>query len=161
MTRPDTIKAVCEIPVEYRKITQGGPTGLLQASGYFDESEPPTERDYAAYIREHPELVEAWYEHMSDQRSVPAWVLSKPGEDGNPSWRVSRYPDVPAIPYPDGPSACGALVARYTASLIETIRDWEERERNRGRTRKKPHPTTEPQVELKNSDSTIVFDLSS
>jgi hypothetical protein len=157
MARLETTRAVCEIALEHQKKTPGGPTGHLQASGYFEESAPPTEWDYVAYIREHPELIEAWYEMMGDQRCIPGWVLSKPGENGNASWEVSRYPDIAAMPYPDGSSACGALVARYTASLIETIRDWEEREKNKGRKRRKSRPQEPTRIELQNSDPTVVF----
>ena len=119
MERAETIRALCELPRNYRS------TGLslvetVKASGYFGEPTPPSQLEYETYIRNHPDLVADWVEYSGDQRCVPGWELSPPGE-ARKVWEVGRYPDIPPVTYPDGVRACAAFVARVVAQIAEGL----------------------------------------
>jgi hypothetical protein len=123
MARADVIKAICEMAIVSDYLTRAPMTELLKMSGYYEEAQPPSEIEFADYIRQHPELIEHWHLFSGDQRYVPAWCLQKPGESGTRYWQVFRFPDIPATLYHDGIRACAAYIARNVYQFDQLIQN--------------------------------------
>ena len=108
MTTPDEcIASVCRLPLAIRGWTS--PKGAVRESGYSSVREELTPETVAAYLRQHPDAIDAWELYSLDKRTSGGWyLLREPG-----GWRVGSL----SVSYPDeaftsAAEACAAFVLR-------------------------------------------------
>ncbi len=102
------IEALCRIPLalkaEGRSVLE-----LVQATGYLDSPTPLSSDALAAYLREHPELIDAWLGYSSDKRTSSGWYLKQPEQQ---VFEVGFFPNGERRSYTDGVRACADFIAR-------------------------------------------------
>jgi hypothetical protein len=70
MSDEEVLQSVCSLPIHYRTLNLS-PISLVQRSGYLDAPKAMTRERISAYLRAHPELIDAWESWVEDARS--AW----------------------------------------------------------------------------------------
>ena len=76
MSRDDVVALLCRLASDSKK-RNVSKVELLRQSGY-SESEPIPEQDIEAYLRLHPDLVDAWIRDSEDQRTSKGWWITEP-----------------------------------------------------------------------------------
>ena len=113
-----TIEAICRMPAESRRRGDVSMIDLLKESGYLQADWKLTEVLLQAYLRDHPEAIEAWLTESQDQRGSGSWYLLDPAAAGaERSWVVGFYPNGPKRKYSDGAEACAAFIKQYVERL--------------------------------------------
>ena len=98
--------AVCRIPLEFKR-TSASVRDIVRASEYASLRGDLPPRELADYLRQHPELVEAWAAYSEDKRAGEGWYFRRPASVG----RITRQPPpVRELHYPDPAVACAAFI---------------------------------------------------
>jgi len=142
----EIIARLCGMPLVLRQAGYGAMIRSVKAAGYRSGVTPITEAEISAFLREHPELVTAWYNYSGDQRSTPNWSFEGPNDGDQRGWRVAWVPRrrrppnrrrqpatrAPSIclekKFPDQFDACAYFIARKAEDFFD---GWLARRRHR------------------------------
>ena len=102
------VERICELPRTFHD-GGGSPISIVQASGYLERAEELTRTAVVGYLRDHPELIEAWEGWSDVQRSSSAWVFNNDG----PRPRVWHFPTGPQMVFDDPAEACAEFILRH------------------------------------------------
>jgi hypothetical protein len=87
---------------------------LVDESGYRDAPTALKVEAVAAYLAQHPALVDAWIGYSEDKRVSSGWyVVASPGE----RFEVGYYPKGETLYFEDRDRACAEFIVREVRSI--------------------------------------------
>lgn len=108
------IEALCSLAARFQDQSELSMGELLARSG-FALGDEISDEDLERYLRDHPELVNAWIIESKNTRENPAWYIFPPKDGAD--WVVSHYPDNSRHTFPDKFKACAFYVRVYVKQL--------------------------------------------
>ena len=95
MDEESVLRNICCLPISYRTLNLS-PITLIQRSGYLEMPEVLKRKRISVYLRDHPQLIDAWEIWAEDARS--AWCKKVddgyavyPGPEGKPIKFADRF----------------------------------------------------------------------
>jgi hypothetical protein len=115
----DMVARICEIPVQFKArgtVSRGtvSVTQLVDESGYRAAPASLTVDVVSMYLREHPDLIEAWLAYSEDKRASSGWfVTQRPGD----TFEIGYHPKGERITVPGRAPACAEFIVREVRSI--------------------------------------------
>ncbi len=127
--KAEMVGDLCSLAARFQDQGEVSMGEMLARSGYAVGDEISDEA-LEGYLREHPELVNAWLIESKNTRESPAWYIFPP--KNGPEWVVSHYPDNSRQTFTDKFKACAfyvrvyvkQLASRQTASYYGRVPKW-------------------------------------
>lgn len=104
MDKSEVLQNICLLPIHYQTENLS-PIALVQRSGYLEVPETVTPESISAYLRHHPQLIDAWEIWAEDART--AWCKKVDG-----GYAVYPGPSGRPIKFKDKFAAWGDVIAR-------------------------------------------------
>ena len=101
------IEAICRIPVTL-KTMDSSVSELVRNSGYLESRGALTSEALVPYLREHPELIDAWLGYSSDKRTSSGWYMKRSRQH---VFEVGFFPHGESQSYTDAARACADFIA--------------------------------------------------
>ncbi|HEU5402434.1 MAG TPA: hypothetical protein VFU86_13810 [Terriglobales bacterium] len=111
---PEIVEALCSLAARFQDQAEMSMAELFGRSG-FAVTDEISDEPLETYLRNHPELVNAWLIESKNTRQNPAWYIFPP-KDGS-EWVVTHYPDNSKHTFTDKFKACAFYVRVYVKQL--------------------------------------------
>lgn len=108
------VARICGLPAQFKARGNVSVSNLVEESGYFAAPAELTVESVSTYLREHPELIEAWFGYSQDKRTPSGcYLIERPHE----TFEVGDYPKGDCISIADRVSACAEFIVREVRSI--------------------------------------------
>ena len=108
----ETVERVCRLPVEYRTADLSW-RDLVSRSGW--SADATLDGQLAEYLRDRPDLVDAWFGFSQDKRTSPGWYLQ---EDPLGGYVVGWYPGSRQDRFMDRVAACAEFIRHELGAAV-------------------------------------------
>jgi hypothetical protein len=110
----DMIARVCALPVEYEAREDVSIFRLVEESGYVSARATLTVDVVSEYLREHPDLIEAWLGYSEDKRTSSGWYITR---RSGAAFEIGYFPQGERISVADPARACAEFVVREIRAI--------------------------------------------
>jgi len=110
----DVVAKICDLPVQFKVRGNVSVVDLVAASGYPAAPEALTVTAVSAYLREHPDLIEAWLTYSEDKRTSSGWYVS---QRSSGTFEIGYHPQGERISVSDRATACAEFIVREVRSI--------------------------------------------
>jgi hypothetical protein len=110
----DVIARICGLPAQFKARGDVSVSQLVEESGYLAAPADLTVESVSTYLREHPELIEAWFGYSEDKRTSSGWYVVERPRD---TFEVGEYPKGDRISIAGRASACAEFIVREIRSI--------------------------------------------
>ena len=110
--RPEIVKRICCLPLDFKR---GSKTliQLIRESGYVDNPDALERERVEAFLRDKPDLQDAWVIYSGDKRVSAGWYFDADGD----GWVVGYYPGKERQKFVSKLEACAEFVLREAFAL--------------------------------------------
>lgn len=112
MSEVDSIAKLCNLPIDSKKQNKSA-LQLIEESGYNAETKWLSVTKIIVYLRDKPELIEAWLLWSLDKRTSSGWCFREE-PDG---FTVAFYPDGLSRRFADQVEACAEFILQEVNSI--------------------------------------------
>ena len=110
----DVVARICEIPVEFKARGDVSVLQLVRESGFGAQHATVTVDALGKYLRDKPDLIDAWFRYSEDKRTSSGWyILQRP--DGQ--FEVAFFPKGQSLVTANRASACAEFVLREVRAI--------------------------------------------
>jgi hypothetical protein len=110
----DVVARICELPVQFKVRRTVSVVQLVNESGYLVAPAALTADAVSMYLRDHPELIEAWLAYSQDKRTSSGWYVTQRAAD---SFEIGYFPAGERITVAGRASACAEFIVREVRSI--------------------------------------------
>jgi hypothetical protein len=110
----EAVERVCRLPVEYPGSGISW-RDLVARSGYSADHEPMLGKQLVEYLRDNPDLIDAWFGFSADKRTTSGWYLQ---EDGRGGYVIGWYPGSTQDRFADRVLACAEFIRRELGGSV-------------------------------------------
>ncbi len=108
------IEVICSIPIAL-KTENRSVRDLVERSGYPETGGLLIGEALVTYLREHPELIDAWLGYSSDKRASSGWYFRGAGTG---EFEVGYFPSGDVRLYTDAALACADFIAEELRQVV-------------------------------------------
>jgi len=110
----DVVARICGLPAQFKAHGTVSVLQLVDESGYRANPGSLTADAVSVYLREHPELIEAWLAYSEDKRTSSGWYVIQLSGD---IFEIGDHPNGERLSVTGRAPACAEFIVREVRSI--------------------------------------------
>lgn len=110
----EIVARICAIPALFKALGNVSVAELVERSGYRVAAAELTVDAISSYLRERPDLIEAWLGYSEDKRTSSGWYIRQLSRD---AFEIGWYPQGERIVVSGKAEACAEFIIREIRSI--------------------------------------------